>query len=235
MSALVHSSTLVTAGVYLVIRFRELISVNKFLLLVSVMTLFISGLRANFEFDLKKVIALSTLRQLGVIIMVLSLGMYELAFFHLVSHALFKSLLFLCAGVFIHVNVNTQDIRGIRSLGSELPLTRRYFVGCSLSLCGFPFLSGFYSKDYILESFTFLRIRSRVYGLIVVGVGLTVGYSFRLFYSIFLKRNLKSKLSLREAGALMVAPIGGLFLVSVVAGRGFVWAFLPPLNLFFSY
>src|SRR3982751_667902 len=102
VSSLVHSSTLVTAGVYLLIRFHELIQVNSFLLLFSVITIFISGVGANFEIDLKKIIALSTLSQLGVIIIILSLGIYELSYFHLITHALFKSLLFLCAGVYIH-------------------------------------------------------------------------------------------------------------------------------------
>jgi len=151
ISALVHSSTLVTAGVYLIIRFRELLGVNRILYYLSVLTIFISGLGANFEIDLKKIIALSTLRQLGVIIIVLSLGFSELAYFHLLIHALFKSLLFLCAGVFIHGFRDNQDIRALGSVIEGAPLTTFYFLGCSLALCGFPFLSGFYSKDLILE------------------------------------------------------------------------------------
>jgi len=95
ISALVHSSTLVTAGVYIIIRFNELLGVNVRLYYLSSITIFMSGLGANFEIDLRKIIALSTLRQLGVIIMALSLGFIELAYFHLLIHALFKSLLFL--------------------------------------------------------------------------------------------------------------------------------------------
>src|SRR5207237_2193866 len=151
VSSLVHSSTLVTAGVYLLIRFHELIQVNSFLLLFSIITIFISGVGANFEIDLKKSIALFTLIQLGVIIIILSLGIYELSYFHLITHALFKSLLFLCAGVYIHSMGDIQDIRIIGGVGKILPLTSVFFIGCSLSLCGFPFLAGFYSKDLIID------------------------------------------------------------------------------------
>jgi NADH-ubiquinone oxidoreductase chain 5 len=102
VSSLVHSSTLVTAGVYLLIRFNFFLSFNYFLLVTSVITITLRGIGAFFEIDLKKVIALSTLRQLGVMIIIISLGIKELGFFHLLTHALFKSLLFLCAGFYIH-------------------------------------------------------------------------------------------------------------------------------------
>lgn len=114
VSALVHSSTLVTAGVYLLIRFRFLLNNSTIfyaLLLFGNLTIFMAGLGANYEMDLKKIIALSTLRQLGLIMGILSLGFYKMAFFHLLTHALFKALLFLCAGVLIHNIINFQDIR----------------------------------------------------------------------------------------------------------------------------
>merc|ERR1712071_233482 len=123
VSALVHSSTLVTAGVYLLIRFSESITLTSSILLMflSTVTIFLSGLVANFEYDIKKIIALSTLRQLGVIIFSISLGLYSLAFFHLVIHALFKAL-FLCAGVLIHGVGGTQDIRICGGLVQSFPL-----------------------------------------------------------------------------------------------------------------
>jgi NADH-ubiquinone oxidoreductase chain 5 len=158
VSALVHSSTLVTAGVYLLIRFREVLGVSYRLFLLSVSTMFISGLGANFEIDIKRVVALSTLSQLGVIMMSLSLGLVDLAFFHLLTHALFKSLLFLCAGVYIHGAQDIQDVRGLGAASLSAPLTSLYFIGCSLALCGFPFLSGFYRRDLILELFIGLEI-----------------------------------------------------------------------------
>jgi len=151
VSSLVHSSTLVTAGVYLLIRFHSLFTYSYYLFFFSVLTLFISGLGANFETDLKKIIALSTLSQLGIMIISVSLGIYEIAFFHLVRHALFKSLLFLCAGFFIHSNGNWQDSRCLSGLNFNSPIISFYFYCASASLCGFPFLTGFYSKDLILE------------------------------------------------------------------------------------
>lgn len=154
VSALVHSSTLVTAGVYLIIRFRGALEgskVQRILLIVSCLTIFIAGLGANFEYDLKKIIALSTLSQLGVILSILSLGYVDLAFFHLLRHALFKALLFICAGVVIHRVGGYQDIRFIGNLVKFIPLTVSYITVSNLALCGFPFIAGFYSKDIILE------------------------------------------------------------------------------------
>lgn len=154
VSALVHSSTLVTAGVYLLIRFRPIFSnymLNRNLLLLSVLTMFISGLGAIFEYDLKKIIALSTLSQLGLIIRTLCLGIPEFAFFHLLTHALFKSLLFICAGYVIHGMKDCQDIRFIGAITIQRPVLVSYFNVANLALCGMPFLAGFYSKDLILE------------------------------------------------------------------------------------
>merc|ERR1712106_997817 len=110
-----------------------------------------AGLGANFEYDLKKIIALSTLSQLGVMISILSLGYANLAFFHLLRHALFKALLFICAGAVIHNIKNYQDIRLMGRLVSEIPLTTFCINLANLALCGSPFIAGFYSKDLILE------------------------------------------------------------------------------------
>lgn len=187
VSALVHSSTLVTAGVYLLIRFHKILGVRLFLIYVSVLTLFISGLGAVYECDLKKVIALSTLSQLGVIIFSLSVGLWELAFFHLISHATFKSLLFLCAGVYIHSFNDTQDIRGLGINIFSYPVAGIYFIGCSLSICGFPFLAGFYSKDLVLEIFFNGKMPIFRVILLVIGVIFTVVYRVRLINYVYIK------------------------------------------------
>lgn len=118
---------------------------------LSTLTIFMSGLVANFEYDLKKIVALSTLSQLGVMIFSISLGMYDLAFFHLITHALFKAILFLCAGVLIHGVGGSQDVRFTGGLIKSFPLVGVCINLANLSLCGLPFISGFYSKDIIVE------------------------------------------------------------------------------------
>jgi len=154
--------------------------------LLGGLTIFIAGLGANFEFDLKKIIALSTLRQLGLIIIILSMGFADLAFFHLLAHALFKALLFICAGVIIHILKNFQDIRYMGSLIFQIPFTIRFFNVANLALCGFPFLAGFYSKDIVLEVSSMELINVLIYFLYFFSTGLTVCYSLRLMYfSIF--------------------------------------------------
>nr|QGW14894.1 NADH dehydrogenase subunit 5 [Cypraea tigris] len=186
VSALVHSSTLVTAGVFLLIRFFPFLSVvesfKPTLLFISVLTLLMAGIGANYENDLKKVIALSTLSQLGVMMMSLGMGMPFLALFHLYTHALFKALLFLCAGMIIHSSSNTQDIRYMGLISNQAPLTVACMNIANLSLCGAPFLSGFYSKDLILETSLFNPTSILMILLIFMATGMTAAYSFRLSF-----------------------------------------------------
>ena len=186
VSALVHSSTLVTAGVFLLIRFYPFLSSCSFfkpaLLLISVSTLLLAGIGANYENDLKKIIALSTLSQLGVIMISLGIGMPYLALFHLYTHALFKALLFLCAGAIIHNRSNWQDIRTMGIIFSQAPLTTRCMNVANLSLCGAPFLRGFYSKDLILEVSLFNPTRFIMVLLIFIATGMTAAYSLRLSF-----------------------------------------------------
>jgi len=218
VSALVHSSTLVTAGVYLLIRFNYALGIREFLFFIGTLTIFISGLGANFETDLKKIIALSTLRQLGLIIITLGLGLYEYAFFHLLTHAIFKSLLFLCAGVFIHSMGDLQDIRIIGGLIISCPATSFYFISSSIALCGFPFLSGFYSKDIILELFFLSKINMFMILIIFIATIFTLSYSVRLIYYIFFN-NLggRTLLNLGEEVGIII-PIRLLLFMTIVAG-----------------
>jgi NADH-ubiquinone oxidoreductase chain 5 len=185
VSSLVHSSTLVTAGVYLVIRLSAFYiegALSSLLIFISVITIFLSGLRARYEIDIKKIIALSTLSQLGVIIIILSVGYYNLAFFHLLTHAIFKAILFLCAGVVIHGVGAYQDIRAMGLIRGLRPLLRGLMCLASLSLIGFPFLRGFYSKDLGLELMYLINNRGLLIGLILLATILTVFYNLRLIY-----------------------------------------------------
>jgi NADH-ubiquinone oxidoreductase chain 5 len=231
VSALVHSSTLVTAGVYLLIRFSPLIrgtEAAKFLLLIAGLTIFIAGLGANFEYDLKKIIALSTLSQLGLMMSVLAIGLYKLAYFHLLAHALFKALLFICAGAVIHNIKDSQDIRNIGSLVFQIP----YTVGCirvaNLALCGIPFLAGFYSKDLILEIVGIRVSRLLVFFLYFVSTGLTVCYSARLvYYSLRGTPNISTCHPINDESYNIFIGMGGLMLMSVLGGRILSWWLFP--------
>jgi NADH-ubiquinone oxidoreductase chain 5 len=231
VSALVHSSTLVTAGVYLLIRFRPLLEgllVRKVLLLVACLTMFIAGLGANFEYDLKKIIALSTLSQLGLMIRVLAIGLYKLAYFHLLAHAIFKALLFMCAGAVIHNMKDSQDIRNMGSLVYQIP----YTVGClgvaNLALCGIPFLAGFYSKDLVLEIVGIRICSIVVFFLFFVSTGLTVCYTARLiYYSLRGTPNFSVCHPMRDERYFIAAGIRGLLMISVVGGRILSWWLFP--------
>nr|BAB62770.1 NADH dehydrogenase subunit 5 [Pronodularia japanensis] len=184
VSALVHSSTLVTAGVYLVIRFYgsllESPEVLWVLSKVGALTLLMAGLSACYEVDLKKIIALSTLSQLGLMMFTVGVGYPVVAVFHLFTHALFKALLFLCAGSIIHSTGDVQDGRILGGVNRLLPFSSGCLVLSSAALCGVPFLSGFYSKDLVLEG-TFSGFSGGLETFVVlVGAGLSMVYSLRI-------------------------------------------------------
>nr|AOY39094.1 NADH dehydrogenase subunit 5 [Sphaeriusidae sp. BMNH 703456] len=230
VSSLVHSSTLVTAGVYLLIRFNNGLSnfMLMILLMISVLTMFMSGLGANFEFDLKKIIALSTLSQLGLMMSILCLGNYLLAFFHLLTHALFKALLFMCAGNFIHNLKNNQDIRNMGNLMKFMPLTCIYFNISNLSLCGMPFLSGFYSKDLIMEFMSMSYFNLFIYLFYYISVGLTVMYSFRLsYYSMVGSMNFNVLNNLIEESYIMLKSMFFMMMFVIVGGSMLMWLIMP--------
>nr|YP_009266357.1 NADH dehydrogenase subunit 5 [Abax parallelepipedus]ANJ70274.1 NADH dehydrogenase subunit 5 [Abax parallelepipedus] len=230
VSALVHSSTLVTAGVYLLIRFNVILHENLklFLLLIATLTMFMAGLGANFEFDLKKIIALSTLSQLGLMMSILSMGNYKLAFFHLLTHALFKALLFMCAGAIIHNLKGVQDIRFMGNLMIHMPLTCICMNISSLALCGMPFLAGFYSKDLILEVVCMDYVNIFIFMLFFVSTGLTVCYSFRLcYYSITGDYNFYAFHSLNDEGWIMLKSMLFMLIFVIFMGSMLSWLIFP--------
>nr|YP_010478377.1 NADH dehydrogenase subunit 5 [Nesophrosyne sp. 15 GMB-2012]UVI59821.1 NADH dehydrogenase subunit 5 [Nesophrosyne sp. 15 GMB-2012] len=235
VSALVHSSTLVTAGVYLLIRFYNyLVFMNYFFMFVGIITMIMSSFCANYEFDLKSIIALSTLSQLGLMMSCLFMGLVDLSLFHLLSHAMFKSLLFLCSGVIIHLMGGGQDIRIMGSLCVGLPLTCSCFNIANMSLCGLPFLSGFYSKDFIIELGVFNGLNMFYMALFYLGLGLTSLYSIRLiYYTLLVNYNYNSLIYSSLGGSIyqMKYSLIMLSVFSVSFGCMFMW--LTNLDLGF--
>nr|AII02477.1 NADH dehydrogenase subunit 5 [Noctua pronuba] len=227
VSALVHSSTLVTAGVYLLIRFNMLLLdmfFLKLLLLLSGLTMFMAGISANYEFDLKKIIALSTLSQLGLMMSILSMGLPDLAFFHLLTHAMFKALLFMCAGVIIHMMNDMQDIRFMGGISLYIPLTSLCMNISNMALCGIPFLAGFYSKDLILEMVSFSNLNLMIFFLYYLSTGLTMFYTFRLImYLMVNDYNLMSIYNLYDEDYTMLKSMFVLLFMSIVSGSFLSW------------
>nr|QWQ55606.1 NADH dehydrogenase subunit 5 [Gampsocleis sinensis] len=235
VSALVHSSTLVTAGVYLLIRFNSVFVdtwLSKFLLLMAGLTMFMAGIGANFEFDLKKIIALSTLSQLGLMMSILAMGFPKLAFFHLLTHALFKALLFMCAGSLIHNMSDSQDIRFMGNICSQMPLTAICFNVSNLALCGVPFLAGFYSKDLILEIVGLSYVNMFSFFLYFFSTGLTVCYSLRLvYYSMTGEFNSTCFHPLNDEGWIMLRSMLVLVVMAILGGCMLSWVLFPSPSM----
>nr|YP_010632429.1 NADH dehydrogenase subunit 5 [Lepraria eburnea]WBP63147.1 NADH dehydrogenase subunit 5 [Lepraria eburnea] len=192
VSALIHAATMVTAGVYLLMRASPLIEYSSTVLILclwigSITTVF-SSLIGLFQQDIKKVIAYSTMSQLGMMVIAVGLSSYNIALFHLVNHAFYKGLLFLGAGAVIHAVADNQDFRKYGGLIGFLPLTYSVMLIASLSLVAFPFMTGFYSKDFILESaygqFHFYSIA--VYFIATMGAMFTTLYSVKVLYLTFI-------------------------------------------------
>ena len=192
VSALIHAATMVTAGVYLLMRTSPLIEYSSTVLLlclwIGAITTISSSLIGLFQQDIKKVIAYSTMSQLGMMVIAIGLSSYNIALFHLVNHAFYKGLLFLGAGAVIHAVADNQDFRKYGGLRSFLPLTYSVMLIASLSLVAIPFMTGFYSKDFILESaygqFYFSSIV--VYFIATIGAMFTTLYSAKVLYLTFL-------------------------------------------------
>ena len=192
VSALIHAATMVTAGVYLLMRTSPLIEYSSTVLLLCLwlgaITTVFSSLIGLFQQDIKKVIAYSTMSQLGMMVIAVGLSSYNLALFHLVNHAFYKALLFLGAGAVIHAVSDNQDFRKYGGLKSFLPLTYSVMLIASLSLVAFPFMTGFYSKDFILESAygQFYFSGTVVYFIATIGAMFTTLYSVKVLYLTFL-------------------------------------------------
>jgi proton-translocating NADH-quinone oxidoreductase chain L len=229
VSALIHAATMVTAGIYLIIKFSIIFELNlkifNFLWILGCITSLLSSLIALTQNDIKKVIAFSTCSQLGYMLFACGLSSYNAAFFHLITHAFYKALLFLTAGAIIHSLAGEQDLRKMGFLKNKLNLTFIFFFFGSLSLIGFPFLSGFYSKEFILELSQSIRLDNTIVyiGFIfgAVTAGLTAFYSTRvLFLAFFQKTSIKPQLwkHIHEINVGMTIPLTILFFGAIFIG-----------------
>lgn len=189
------------------------------LLVLASLTALMSGLRAITECDIKKIIALSTLSQLSVIIIRLAIGAPYLAFFHLITHALFKALLFLAAGRLIHLHSHTQDLRYIGNVSASSPLISSVLIIANTALCGAPFIAGFYSKDLILEFSLYSPNNLFFLSIFFIATGLTARYSTRFILSVIWSPRSTAPLSTYEPLSLYIGlPIIMLALGAIIAG-----------------
>lgn len=213
VSALIHAATMVTAGVYLLMRASPLIEYSSTVLIlclwVGAITTVFSSLVGLFQQDIKKVIAYSTMSQLGMMVIAIGLSSYNIALFHLVNHAFYKALLFLGAGAVIHAVADNQDFRKYGGLISYLPLTYSVMLIASLSLVAIPFMTGFYSKDFILESaYGQYHISSIiVYFIATIGAMFTTLYSVKVLYLTFLSNPNGPLIYYRQAQAAQEGDI----------------------------
>ena len=221
VSALIHAATLVTAGVFLIIRCSPIFEFSPrilfIVLVVGGLTSFFAATIAITQNDIKKVIAYSTCSQLGYMVFVCGLSSYNISMFHLVNHAFFKALLFLGAGSVIHSMYGEQDIRKYGKLVNLIPYTYSSMLIGFIALSGLPFLSGFYSKDMILEiAFaTYSVSGSFVYWLGSISAGLTAFYSFRVFYLTFWGKNMCYKFYIQNSHELPENMGFSLFILAV--------------------
>ena len=243
VSALIHAATMVTAGVSLLIKCAPIIENSVFILSIiaisGVVTSFFAASSGLLLSDIKKVIAYSTCSQLGYMIFSCGFSAYNISLFHLMNHAVSKALLFLCAGAIIHSVSNEQDMRRMGGLLKVVPLAYSTFFVASLAIMGFPYLTGFFSKDVILET------AAHIYG----GLGLfvhciasvtalfTAMYSMRLLYSIFIVEiNLSRKymLNLHESPSVMAHALIILAIGSIFSGFFFKDLLIGPASFFLT-
>tara|TARA_B100001059_G_scaffold6994_1_gene5836 strand:+ start:37 stop:1908 length:1872 start_codon:yes stop_codon:yes gene_type:complete len=228
VSALIHAATMVTAGVFLTVRFSELMVMSDFvmtfILVIGLLTAFFAASVGFFQKDIKKVIAYSTCSQLGFMFVACGLGAFNIAIFHLITHGYFKALLFLSSGSVIHGVHDEQDMDKMGNLFPKMKLTAIMMWIGTLAIVGFPYSSGYFSKDLILSSsFNLNNLGSLVYIILAVVSAMTAFYSFRLIFKVFHGpyNGDYDYNKIHESGIFMITPLVILSIGAIFAGYFF--------------